>query len=93
MEPSIADTLKISRLYARYAHAIDAGDGETWASCYAPDGSYWSSTFGTCQGRAELKRFAQSHYSRWIELGIQTRHWNNQMLLDKLKKACWVRLT
>lgn len=81
MRPSIEDTLAIYDLYARYAHAIDSGDGAGWASCYAPDGVYSSSTFGECKGRENLALFAVDHYQRWIDKGIQTRHWNNQILL------------
>ena len=83
MEPTTGDTFKIMRLYARYAHAIDAGDGDTWSRCYTHKGSYWSSTFGECLGRTELSRFAIAHFRRWTDLGIQTRHWNNQILLEK----------
>ena len=82
MDPSVEDTLQILQLYARYAHAIDRGDGDGWSHCYTADGIYWSSTFGECTGRANLREFAIAHHKRWVELGIQTRHWNNQVLLE-----------
>ncbi|MGC1239722.1 MAG: nuclear transport factor 2 family protein [Acidimicrobiales bacterium] len=80
-EVGVEDTLAVYSLYARYARAIDSGDGDAWASCYAEDGVYSSSTFGECQGRDRLKLFAADHFDRWIKQGVQTRHWNNQVLL------------
>jgi 3-phenylpropionate/cinnamic acid dioxygenase small subunit len=81
MDPSVEDYVKIMQLYARYARAIDSGDGKGWANCYAAKGQYLSSTFGECNGRPELEVFAVDHFKRWIDKGIQTRHWNNQVLL------------
>jgi hypothetical protein len=83
MDPSTEDYIKILQLYARYARAIDSGDGKAWSECYASDGRYWSSTFGECNGRTELDVFAVDHYKRWIDKGIQTRHWNNQVLMEQ----------
>ena len=72
------DARALQALYARYAHAIDTGDGATWSGCYAEEGTYWSSTFGTRTGRAELAAFAVQHFEEWQERGIQTQHWINQ---------------
>jgi len=83
MDPAPETYIAIMQLYARYARAIDSGDGEGWANCYAKEGQYLSSTFGECNGRKELSVFAADHFDRWIELGIQTRHWNNQVLLTQ----------
>lgn len=80
-EASVEDTLAIYSLYARYARAIDSGDGESWSMCYTEDGVYSSSTFGECRGRDNLKTFAADHFDRWIKQGVQTRHWNGQILL------------
>ena len=82
-DPSVEDTLAIYSLYARYARAIDSGDGEAWSNCYSVDGIYSSSTFGECQGREDLKVFAADHFDRWIKKGVQTRHWNGQILLTQ----------
>lgn len=76
--PSTADHVALQQLYARYAHAIDTGDGEGWAGCYSPEGTYWSSTFGTRTGHDELAGFARQHYEEWQEKGIETQHWINQ---------------
>jgi hypothetical protein len=84
---SVEDTLAVYALYARYARAIDSGDGEAWSQCYAQDGVYSSSTFGECKGREKLKLFAADHFDRWIKQGVQTRHWNNQVLLTATEKG------
>lgn len=84
IEVDPVDHISILHIYARYAHAIDSGDGLAYASCYSPDGRYRSSTFGQATGHEELSHFAVEHYRRWINQGIQTRHWNNQVLLRKL---------
>ncbi|WP_224387656.1 nuclear transport factor 2 family protein [Pseudonocardia sp. ICBG1293] len=80
----VADAVGIRALYARYAHAIDSGDGETWADCYTADGTYWSSTFGTRSGRDALRTFAVAHYREWHEQGISTQHWINQSLFEPM---------
>lgn len=79
----VSDHLAIMNLYARYARAIDSGDGAGYANCYSDDGRYVSSTFGEAKGGNELSHFAVEHYKRWIDQGIQTRHWNNQILLER----------
>jgi 3-phenylpropionate/cinnamic acid dioxygenase small subunit len=83
MDISANDYFEIMQLYARYARAIDSGDGRGWAQCYAENGRYLSSTFGECNGRAELEVFAVDHFKRWSDKGIQTRHWNNQVLVER----------
>jgi 3-phenylpropionate/cinnamic acid dioxygenase small subunit len=83
MDPSIGDYIEVTQLYARYARAIDSGDGKGWSNCYAQRGRYKSTTFGECNGREELDVFAVDHFKRWIDKGIQTRHWNNQVLLTQ----------
>lgn len=82
-EIDVAEEFEIRTLYARYAHAIDSGDGETWASCYTADGTYWSSTFGTRTGRDALGRFAAEHFQEWDDQGIRTQHWINQTRLER----------
>lgn len=81
LEVALADHMSILHLYARYAHAIDSGNGHDYASCYSGEGRYRSSTFGQATGYAELNVFAVEHYRRWMDQGVQTRHWNNQVLL------------
>ena len=83
IDVEVADHLSILSLYARYARAIDSGNGAGYADCYHEEGKYISSTFGEASGTAELDNFAVEHYKRWIDQGIQTRHWNNQVLLER----------
>ncbi|TCP55255.1 uncharacterized protein (TIGR02246 family) [Tamaricihabitans halophyticus] len=78
----VTDEFEIRLLYARYARAIDEGDGEAWAACYTSDGTYWSSTFGTRTGRPALRDFAVNHCQEWHDQGIRTQHWISQTLLE-----------
>ena len=92
-EVNVEDTLAIYSLYSRYARAIDSGDGEAWSMCYSEDGVYSSSTFGECQGRENLRTFAADHYDRWMKKGVQTRHWNGQILLTPSERGSTARST
>ena len=41
-----ADYVEIQQLYARYATAIDTGDGQAWAATFVPDGVFNTNTVG-----------------------------------------------
>lgn len=82
-ELDASEVVGIQALYARYARAIDGGDGPGWAGCYTEDGTYWSSTFGTRTGSAALSEFAVAHFNEWREQGIRTQHWINQSLFER----------
>ncbi len=68
---------EIRQLYARYAHTIDTGDAEGWADTFTADG-----VFGNAHGRAALVEFVHTVYKQNQELGRQSRHWNNQILIE-----------
>ncbi len=68
---------EIRQLYARYAHTIDTGDAEGWADTFTVDG-----VFGNAHGRAALVEFVHTVYRQNQELGRQSRHWNNQILIE-----------
>ena len=68
---------EIRQLYARYAHTIDTGDAEGWADTFTVDG-----VFGNAHGRAALVEFVHTVYKQNQELGRQSRHWNNQILIE-----------
>ena len=68
---------EIRQLYARYAHTIDTGDAEGWANTFTDDG-----IFGNARGRAALVEFVHTVYKQNQELGRQSRHWNNQILIE-----------
>ena len=68
---------EIRHLYARYAHTIDAGNAEGWADTSTADG-----VFGDAHGRAALVEFVRTVYKQNQELGRQSRHWFNQILIE-----------
>jgi hypothetical protein len=73
------DYLKLQRLYAVQAHAIDCGDAERWAATFTADGRFQSpSAGGTVAGRAELERFAADYAPEGRD-GRRYRHWINQL--------------
>ncbi len=76
MPLAVDDQLEIQQLYARYNHAIDAGDGAAWAACFTPDGTFSSAT-GTFTGREQLQGFGTAFASR-----LKARHWTNNLVLD-----------
>ena len=61
-----ADRADILDLYARYALAIDFGDGSGWADCFTSDGTFTAHRGSGVEprhivGREELDRFARNH--------------------------------
>jgi hypothetical protein len=72
-----ADYAEIEQLYARYNTAIDAGDEETWASTFTPDGVFNNNV----TGRDALVKFVRD----WRERGNPThlRHWNTNLLIQR----------
>ena len=73
---SVEDQLAIQQLYARYNHAIDSGEGDSWAACFTPDGVF-SSGSGTFAGTTALGEFATAFSAR-----LKARHWTNNLVLD-----------
>jgi hypothetical protein len=71
-ELSTQDYIDIEQLYARYNHAIDAGDADGWAATFTPDGA-----FNRFTGRDALVGFIKS----WREKmnGANRRHWNSNL--------------
>ena len=69
------DHLAIRNLYATYAHAVDANDGDVYADCYTADGWTDISSF---RAAGELARTGQ--FSFIDERGIIRGH-------DNLRKA------
>ncbi len=57
---SLEDRVEIEELMARYCWALDTGDFEGYADCFAEDGwlAHWPQ--GKCVGREGLKRATQS---------------------------------
>ena len=73
---SSEDQLAIQQLYARYNHAIDSGQGETWAATFTPEGVF-SSANGTFSGSDQLAGFASGFAKQ-----LKARHWTNNLVVD-----------
>ena len=87
---SVEDHLAIQQLYAQYNHAIDSGQGETWASCFTPEGTF-SSASGNFAGREQLAGFATAFAQR-----MKARHWTNNLVVtsseDGAHGTCYLML-
>ena len=53
------DLVAIQQLYARYNTAIDTGDGQTFAHCFVPDGTFDPGN-GVQEGREAIAAFAEN---------------------------------
>jgi hypothetical protein len=71
---STQDYIDIQQLYARYNIAIDAGDAESWAATFTPDG-----VFNTFSGKEALLGFVRSYAGKMN--GTNRRHWNTNLLI------------
>ena len=85
---SDADEAAIIRTAARYAHAIDIGDGDLYAACFTPDGTMSQQSPGAEHtGRDALRvLFATPD---WLETGVQTaqltqQHFNSSFVITQL---------
>jgi hypothetical protein len=54
---SIEDRFELHELCARYAHAFDSGDAETWSALFAPDGRFVLPDGTPISGRGPLREF------------------------------------
>ena len=72
------DFAHIQNLYSRYTFATDFGPAETYADCFAPDGSI--EIRGTTQrGKEALLKFAQAIRER----ASGDRHWLGNLLIEE----------
>ena len=71
---AIEDRLEIQDLLFRYAHYVDNGLGEAWASCFLPEGrlEYFGSVI---EGRSALAAFASQ------DLGFYPTHFVGDTLM------------
>jgi ketosteroid isomerase-like protein len=58
MSLSVEDRLDIHDLYARYAYAFDAGDGDAWAGLFTANGRFLREGEPDLVGRPVLRQFA-----------------------------------
>jgi 3-phenylpropionate/cinnamic acid dioxygenase small subunit len=86
----VEDQLAIQQLYARYNHALDAGQGDAWAGCFTPDGTFTSAS-GHFEGREALAGFAVAFAQR-----MKARHWTNNLVVtganDAAEGTCYLML-
>ena len=67
------DYIEIQQLYARYAWAADAGDGDAFAATFVPDGNYDDQFKGTdALRRLVIMARDERHATNW-------RHWNSNL--------------
>lgn len=90
MALSVEDQLAIQQLYAKYNHAIDAGQGDDWAACFTADGTFKSPS-GTFTGTEQLAGFGSGMAKQ-----IKARHWVNNLVVeangDGAKGSCYLVL-
>jgi len=72
--PSIEDRFAIEDLFIRYTSALDSGDVDGVVSCFAEDGWLDSPIVGRCQGREELRAFAEKTAEAIRLRGARFRH-------------------
>jgi hypothetical protein len=75
---SAMDYQEIHQLYARYAHGIDSGNGELYASVFTSDGVFNTPT-ATIAGSSELAAFARGNGSK---LPLAANHFVTNVLIE-----------
>ena len=64
------DYAQIEQLYARYYHAIDAGQPDAWADTFTPDGSFNTNTRGREALVAMIERRGQERPMRHLHSNL-----------------------
>jgi hypothetical protein len=76
---SHADRVEILELHSRYNRAVDHGDSESWAACFAPDGIF-DARSRYAEGTAALETFARDYHGQEAYRGAV--HWNNNIVVE-----------
>ena len=79
MPPPAADRLAILDLLALGLRALDAGDGDAVAACFAADGWFDAAPHGRFEGHEAIAAFVRA-YEAANEQGSQ--HWTNNVILE-----------
>ena len=79
MPPPAADRLAILDLLALGLRALDAGDGDAVAACFAADGWFDAAPHGRFEGPEAIAAFVRAHEAA-NEQG--SRHWTNNVILE-----------
>jgi hypothetical protein len=75
--------LQVQRFYARQMHALDAGDADTWAATFTPDGEFAANAAPEpVRGRAAIRQAAHETTRQLAEKGIVRRHWLGMLDVD-----------
>lgn len=79
---SLEDRAEIEDLMARYCWALDTGDFEGYAACFAEDGwlRHWPQ--GKCVGREGLKRATDSLWYDWPNQYLGRQHRFSAVLMS-----------
>ncbi len=56
--------MSLETLLARFAAAVEAGDGAALAACFAADGVYHDSFYGAFEGREAIRDMLEGHFWR-----------------------------
>lgn len=76
MDGRTADILAIRQLVARYGHALDAGDGEGWASTFVADGRFETVGREPFVGRAAIAAAIRD------KTPFASRHFPDNLLIE-----------
>ena len=80
MAISSEDRMAILDLLARYNHAIDGGDTETWLDCFTDDAVYEFPPDRRWEGIEQLREVAASRANEPDRPAM--RHWLNNVLIE-----------
>ena len=79
---SIEDRLAIQDLYARFNHAADTGDVETYVNSYTDD-AVFISPVRRAHGKEEIRAFIAARSDALATAPVRDeQHWNNNLVVD-----------
>ena len=78
MALTVEDRMAILNLAARYNHAFDYGDVDTWVQTFKADGIFMGSEGFSRQGVEELTAFAE----KYAEGKMIGRHWISSQVIE-----------
>lgn len=70
------DRLEIFSLYARYSWAVDFGDSDAYAACFAPDAVVLGRSIGEVRGREQISKIPA------VNSRHRTKHVTTNMLVE-----------
>lgn len=77
------DLLGIHALLARYNHAIDGRDTETWLDCFTDDAVYEFPPDRSFEGKEQLRAIGEQRRSAGSDGAVpDSRHWLSNIAID-----------